>query len=120
MGVYFSIDKDNSPKIREEFEKACRRALKAVGIEAERAVKEITHVGTPESTHKPGYRGGTLKKSITHEVNGNESVTIGTDVEYAVYVEMGTIKMKAQPYLRPGIYDNMDRWKDIIIDQLKS
>ena len=120
MGVFFSIDKDNSPQVKEEFLKACKRALKAVGIEAERAVKEITPVGTPESTHKPGYKGGTLKKSITHELHGSEAVTIGTSVEYAVYVEMGTIKMKAQPYLRPGISDNMDRWKEIIIEELKS
>lgn len=28
---------------------------------------------------------------------------VGTSVEYAAYVEFGTSKMKAQPYLRPAV-----------------
>lgn len=28
---------------------------------------------------------------------------VGTDVEYSVYVEFGTSRMSAQPYLRPAI-----------------
>jgi hypothetical protein len=28
---------------------------------------------------------------------------VGTDVEYSIYVEFGTSKMAAQPYLRPAI-----------------
>ena len=28
---------------------------------------------------------------------------VGTNVEYSVYVEFGTSKMEAQPYLRPAI-----------------
>jgi hypothetical protein len=33
----------------------------------------------------------------------NVEYRVGTNVEYAVYVEFGTSKMRAQPYLRPAV-----------------
>jgi len=47
-------------------------------------------------------RTGNLRRSITHRVVSNERGITGTDCEYAGYVEMGTYKQKAQPYLRPA------------------
>jgi phage gpG-like protein len=35
-------------------------------------------------------------------VGGSVSWTVGTNVPYAVYVEFGTSRMAAQPYLRPA------------------
>ena len=46
---------------------------------------------------------GRLQASITNEVEGKEA-RIGTDVSYAIYVELGTRKMNPQPYLRPALY----------------
>ncbi len=63
-------------------------------------------VGTPESTHKRGYIGGRLRSSITWEVvseGGDLSAKVGTNVEYAPYVELGTRYMRAQPYLVPAL-----------------
>ena len=63
-------------------------------------------VGTPESTHKPGYIGGRLRSSITWEVvreGGDLSAKVGTNVEYAPFVELGTRYMRAQPYLVPAL-----------------
>lgn len=34
---------------------------------------------------------------------GQHTVYIGTNVEYAPHVELGTIKMAAKPYLRPAV-----------------
>lgn len=46
---------------------------------------------------------GTLTLSIDHLVLPEElEGWIGTDVEYAAYVEFGTRKSPAQPYLRPA------------------
>ena len=39
--------------------------------------------------------------------DGNTTWQVGSDVEYAVYVEYGTSKMKAQPYLRPAVNQTM-------------
>lgn len=60
----------------------------------ERQAKAITPVDT-----------GRLRASIHTDVQGNSSQaegSTGTNVEYAPYVEFGTSKAKAQPYLRPA------------------
>lgn len=60
------------------------RALEAVGIQAEGDVKgEVTELGAVDT--------GRLRSSISHLVNG-DSVEVGTNVNYAVYVHEGTGK----------------------------
>lgn len=50
---------------------------------------------------------GKLKDSITHETDRNNlSVEIGTSVEYAEFVEFGTVKMGPRPFLRRALYEN--------------
>lgn len=63
-------------------------------------------VGTPASTHKKNYKGGTLKASYSaaSSTDGLESIVF-TDVLYGKYVELGTYKMAAQPHLYPGFLD---------------
>ena len=61
-----------------------QKALEAVGIQAEGDVKdEITDVGAVDT--------GRLRSSIAHQVDG-DSVEIGTNVDYAIYVHEGTGK----------------------------
>lgn len=67
-----------------------RRATKVV-----RAAKRLAPVDT-----------GRLRSSIVDEMGaeGDDLVArIGTDVEYAAYVELGTSRAGAQPYLRPAL-----------------
>ena len=49
---------------------------------------------------------GRLRSSITHEIGQDGQgllATIGTNVEYAPYVELGTRNMVAQPFLLPAL-----------------
>ena len=48
-------------------------------------------------------RTGTLKDSITYsvDIDGNELI-ISANTDYAIYVELGTRKQQAQPYLKPA------------------
>lgn len=46
---------------------------------------------------------GHLRESISHEVVG-ATVRVGSNVNYAGYVEEGTRHMHPQPYLRPALY----------------
>ena len=49
---------------------------------------------------------GRLRSSITNEVGQDGEglvAVIGTNVEYAPYVELGTSKMAAQPFLLPAL-----------------
>jgi HK97 gp10 family phage protein len=62
-------------------------------------------VGTPESTGKKDYVGGTLKASIAHEHEAGSltgDVGSGTEAPYGPFVEHGTYKMRAQPFMTPA------------------
>ena len=95
--------------------------LKKWGIAGETNAKEEIDkavYNTPES--KSGYvRTGRLRNSLTHAVQ-DRSMYIGTNVEYAPYVELGTSKMKARPYLKPAIENHMSEYKEIAEDVMKS
>jgi HK97 gp10 family phage protein len=50
---------------------------------------------------------GWLKSNERVEVSNN-AVTLVADTDYALFVEMGTSKMAAQPYMRPAIDTKSD------------
>lgn len=80
---------DNTGQFQEALERAMARALEIIGGKAESYAKGLAPVGTVESTHVQHYIGGTLRNSITHAVEEN-TVLVGSNVEYAPYVELGT------------------------------
>lgn len=51
------------------------------------------------------YRTGSYLGAAPEDEPGQMSVYIGTNVEYAPHVELGTVRMNAKPYLRPAIED---------------
>lgn len=54
----------------------------------------------------PRVRSGRLRSSISTALGSDELgvyCDIGSNVEYAGYVELGTRYMKARPYLRPAL-----------------
>jgi len=55
-------------------------------------------------------RTGNLWSSIDYETEGGKSIVTAA-AYYALYVEMGTYKMAAQPYMRPGL-ESVD-WETI-------
>ncbi len=55
-------------------------------------------------------RTGTLKDSIEVQQE-NLTAHIGSNVHYAAYVEAGTSKQSAQPYLRPALMENLSKIK---------
>lgn len=97
-------------------------ALEKIGIKAEKYAKALAPVGTPESTGIPGYIGGTLRNSITHEVV-EDAVYVGTNVEYAPYQELGTRYMPptnhGKGYLRPAVEDHISLYNRIASDTMK-
>lgn len=87
---------DNTGQAKADLERAMARALEIIGGKAESYAKGLTPVGTVESTHVEHYIGGTLRNSITHSVD-EDTVLVGTNVEYAPYVELGTGKEYQPP-----------------------
>ena len=56
---------------------------------------------------------GRLRNSITHAISGN-TVNIGSNVEYAAYVELGTSRQRAQPYLTPAVQNHEAQYYTLI------
>lgn len=50
---------------------------------------------------------------------GDETVYIGTNVEYAAYVEFGTVNTPPQPYLKPAVMDHLGTYQRILKSHLK-
>ena len=138
MSVQFT---DNSAKVLAELTRAKARTMEIIGLKAEGYAKKLCPVGTVESTGKKGYRGGTLRNSITHTVSG-DTVSIGSNVEYAPCVELGTGPhfepppdwetftskrgsgvgrgyVKPRRYLQPAIEEHKDEYKTIAENELK-
>ena len=70
--------------------------------------------GKPAPEPHAGSYSGTIGR------NGDKAVYIGSNVEYAAYVEMGTSKTKAQPYLKPAVVDHAEEYKRIAEEFLKN
>ena len=136
---------DNSKEILESLESAATKILTIIGLKAEGYAKKKCPVGTVESTGKKGYRGGTLRNSITFRVNAKgkeKTLEVGSNVEYAPYVELGTgphfvpppewerfeaekgkgvgkAYVKPRPYIRPAIEEHVDEYQRITERELK-
>ena len=101
---------DNSREIANDIKSALLRGLETCGLVAEGYAKKLAPVDT-----------GNLRNSITHTVDEEEPAAyIGTNVEYAPYVCLGTIHMKAQPFLKPAVADHANTYRKIIEKELKN
>jgi HK97 gp10 family phage protein len=131
VGVNISSHKD---EILAALEAATQRALERCGTQAEGYAVDLVPVDT-----------GNLRNSITHLVD-DDTVYIGTNNKYAVYVELGTGKyatggggrpdpwvyqddngnwhhthgQRAQPYLKPAVADHKQTYQNIIKDELEN
>lgn len=134
------ITENHIDEVLSAVKSAKARALEIIGLKAEKYAKALCRTGTSESTGKKGYRGGTLKNSITHVVS-EDTVSIGSNVEYAPYVELGTgpnftpppewetfdaprgrgvghAYVKPRPYLRPAIEEHRGEYEQVMKSEL--
>jgi HK97 gp10 family phage protein len=66
----------------------------------------------------PAVDTGRLRASITHEVEVSEDITgrVGTNVVYSKFLEHGTSKMAARPFLFPALELSKGRIRDVLND----
>jgi len=103
--------------------------LDSLGEDASKALKEAVMKGAEivreDASRRAPRRTGKLSQSIIIESAEVEpdyvSVKIGPNKEafYGRFVEMGTSKMPAKPFLRPAWDANKENVKKIISDELK-
>lgn len=112
-------------------------ALEACGLAAEGYAKRLCAVDTgllrnsityavdgrgPASgsySDNSGNQHGSYGGSAPTESGNNHSVYIGTNVEYAPYVEMGTSRIPAQPFIQPAVESHGNEYKRILESYLQ-
>lgn len=104
--ITMEVTVDNTAAVKGGLKSAFARALERIGLQAEGYAKDLCPVDT-----------GNLRNSITHTSDG-KAAYIGTNVTYGKYVELGTVKMAAQPYLRPAAADHAGTYRNIVKDEL--
>lgn len=116
----------NRAHFTSETEAACYRALEIMGGKAETYAKK----SCPKDT-------GRLANSITHQKSTSERLTeyVGTNVEYAPYVELGHHQevgryvaaigarlvnefVPGKPYIRPSVEDHVSEYKGVLETEL--
>ena len=130
MNIKFT---DNSDEVIAEMKAAALRGLETCGLTAEGYAKKICPADT-----------GDLRISISHAVDSGEmDAYVGTNSEYAPYVEMGTGKyvaggrptpwvyqdakgnwhrtsgQPAKPFIKPSVADHQGKYIEILKKELQ-
>lgn len=98
---------DNSEEFKSALASAKAVALEQIGLIAESYAKALCPVDT-----------GRLRNSISHATDGDNEY-IGTNVEYAPYVELGTRRMSPRPFLKPAAEGHASEYRSILESKLK-
>lgn len=107
MSIDVFVKVDNTKEAKQGIEAAVARGLESIALLAEGYAKQKCPVDT-----------GRLRNSITH-VTDESAAYIGTNVEYAPYVELGTSRQKPQPFLRPAAADHANQYRSILEAEMK-
>lgn len=100
--------KDNTEQVLSAMEKAIERGLEAIGLTAEGHAKKETPVDT-----------GRLRNSISHAVE-DKAAYIGSNVEYAPYVELGARGRDGKHMLQRAATEHTDEYKRLMEDSMKN
>lgn len=130
------IVKNNRKLVEKGLEEAVAAALEEIGLKAETYASmkapvdtgllrnSITHAlsgkGADKTTYQADRGDATGTYSGVAPDDGEDAVYIGTNVEYAAYVELGTSRSPAQPFIKPAIEDHRDEYKAIALKHLKN
>ena len=124
------IIKDNTKKVLGAMRgDNLKQAVRAGAIVLEGAVKismsAASHTGRMYGRHRASAPGETpavdtsiLVNSIsTWDISANETEAwagCGTGIVYGEWLEFGTSKMQARPFMRPGLDNNLEKIKAVI------
>jgi len=90
----------------DEFRKACEEAPKWLVGPIDRVVETGMEVIVSDAKQIVPVRTGRLRDSIRYWRKHMFDYDVGSEVPYAGFVEFGTTRMRAQPYMRPAIQQN--------------
>ena len=130
--------KDNTDAVLKELDNAMERALTRIGLAAEGyAKKSLTAQGAVDT--------GLLRNSVTFALSGeganttsykadrggetghytgtapndkDKAVYIGSNVEYAIFIENGARGQSPRPFLKPAATEHTTTYKNILKEEL--
>lgn len=126
MAISVKVE-SNVKEVMSAKDKATMKALEMIGLQCEKYAKMKCPVQT-----------GRLRNSITHDVRmDEETVYVGTNVEYAPYVEFGHMqevgryvpaigkrlvqpKIEAKHFLKPAVEEHKDEYKRMADEAFKN
>lgn len=139
---------DNTPQLHEALDSWAERVLTIWGMKVQDYARLLVPTGTADSTGIEGYVGGALKQSLTYAVDlAKKIVTIGSNLFYSVYVELGTgifaekgngrktpwvwkdfngkwhftrgmrAANEGKGFLRPAVEDHIDELREIAVEE---
>ena len=133
-GMRFTIRVENNSQIAlGELAKATERVLYAIGVKAVEGsvdaisgrydIKPAVDTGRLRASISfitPTDKGGSGQPKPANAQSGDEltgtaeqnTVVVGSNVEYAEYVHNGTSKMEGRPFLREGIEKTRDKMQE--------
>lgn len=116
-----------------DFQSRVPEVLSAAATAADRALEKMGGTAETYAKKKCPVKTGRLKGSITHKRSTSEADTmlVGTNVEYAPYVELGhdqevgryvpaigkrlvASHVDGKPFLKPAIEDHVSEYKEIV------
>ena len=131
--------RDNTEEVLSALEAAIKRGNEAIGMTAERHAKKkcpvdtgrlrnsITYALAGEETHVKSYRakkGGKDRETYTYEGTADgkkgSGVYIGTNVEYAPFVENGARGRPPVHFLQDAATNHTDEYKRLMEDSMKN
>ena len=136
--------KDNTDEVLSVLERAKKRGLEAIGLTAEGHAKKkitkekavdtgrlrnsITYALAGEETHIKSYKadkGGKERETYTYDGTADgkkgSGVYIGTNVEYASGIELGTHRSAgAVHFLQDAVANHTDEYKKLMEDSMKN
>lgn len=131
--------RDNTEEVLKAMEAAIRRGNETIGMTAERYAKKacpvdtgrlrnsITYALAGEETHVKSYKankGGKDRETYTYDGNApgkkGEGVYIGTNVEYATFIENGSSGRKPVHFLKNAATGHTDEYKRLMEESMKN
>ena len=101
----------------EEFQEALRNFDSAMQRQVHRQLASWAADVKALARELVPVRTGHLRSSIYAKIN-EWVAQIGAEATYALFVELGTRRMQARPYLYPAIQQHLPRLEQIILDAL--
>lgn len=102
-------------RVRVLGEQSLARKLAAIGPALDAAMKREVKVAAVNiqngARRRVPVKTGRLRNSITHEIaEDGLNAAIGSNAQYAPYVEFGTRRMRARPYLFPAFEEERPQY----------